>query len=120
MRLRHILILNASLLAINEAWLDFWSYPIVVFGSVFILFAALICGILIIISSFSLPSGQVVDITKAQQAKENGSVAVAGTLSFTIKMADQEDIVLRRWESRLLRVATWIVELTYNFTSVGS
>jgi hypothetical protein len=27
------------------------------------------------------------------------SVAVAGTLSFTIKMADQEDIVLRRWES---------------------
>jgi hypothetical protein len=41
-------------------------------------------------------------------------VAVAGTLSFTIKMADQEDIVLRRWESRLLRVATWIVELTSN------
>ena len=70
-RLRHILIRNASLLAINEAWLDFWSYPIVVFGSIFILFAALICGILIIISSFSLPSGQVVDITKAQQAKEN-------------------------------------------------
>jgi hypothetical protein len=47
-------------------------------------------------------------------------VAVAETLSFTIKMADQEDIVLRRWESRLLRVAMWIVELTYNFTSVGS
>ena len=47
-------------------------------------------------------------------------MAVTGTLSFTIKMADQEDIALRRWENRLLRVATWIVELTYNFTSVGS
>ena len=70
-RLRYPMIRNASLLAINEAWPDFWSYPIVVFGSIFILFAALICGILIIISFFSLPSGQFVDITKAQQAKEN-------------------------------------------------
>jgi hypothetical protein len=32
-RLRHILIRNASLLAIDDAWLDFWSYPIVVFGA---------------------------------------------------------------------------------------
>jgi hypothetical protein len=43
-RLRHPLIRNSSLLAIDEAWLDFWSYPIVVFGSIFILFAALIWG----------------------------------------------------------------------------
>ena len=58
-RLRHILIRNVSLLAITEAWLDFWSYPIVVFGSIFILFAALLCGILIIISSFSLPAARL-------------------------------------------------------------
>ena len=87
-----------SLLAITEAWLDFWSYPIVVFGSIFILFAALFCGILIIISSFSLPAARLW-ISQSSTSERERSVAVAGTLSFTIKMADQEDSVLRRCES---------------------
>jgi hypothetical protein len=64
--------------------------------------------------------------SQSPTSERERSVAVAGTLSFTIKMADQEDIVLRRRQgvsvirrsrarslgTRLLRVATWIVELT--------